>query len=72
MVKSNISLGTNIYRLRKEARLTQDDPASFLGVTKASVSKRETGQSHPDLELLPRIATYLARRLMRLSGTLYR
>ena len=55
---SAINLGTEIYRLRKESRLTQDDLASFLGVTKASVSKWETGQSYPDIELLPKLATY--------------
>lgn len=55
---SSLALGDNIYRLRKEARLTQDDLAAFLGVTKASVSKWETGQSFPDIELLPKIATY--------------
>ena len=55
---SSITLGKNIFSLRKEARLTQDDLASFLGVTKASVSKWETGQSYPDIELLPKIATY--------------
>ena len=50
-----ISVGNNIYRLRKEARLTQEDLASYLGVTKASVSKWETGQSYPDIELLPKM-----------------
>lgn len=57
-MKPLISVGANIYRLRKEMHLTQDDLALFLGVTKASVSKWETGQSYPDIELLPKIATY--------------
>jgi transcriptional regulator with XRE-family HTH domain len=57
-MKPLISVGANIYRLRKELHLTQDDLALFLGVTKASVSKWETGQSYPDIELLPKIATY--------------
>ena len=63
-----ISVGANIYKLRKEARLTQDDLASYLGVTKASVSKWETGQSYPDIELLPRIATYFDTTLDKLVG----
>ena len=54
----SVSIGANIYRLRKEARLTQDGSASCLGATKDSVSKWETGQSYPDIELLPGIATY--------------
>ena len=65
---SIISVGTNIYRLRKEARLTQDELASFLGVTKASVSKWETGQSYPDIELLPKIATYFGITVDTLIG----
>jgi transcriptional regulator with XRE-family HTH domain len=51
-----IAIGANIYRHRKESQLTQDDLARHLGVTKASVSKWETGQSFPDVELLPRMA----------------
>lgn len=34
-----IAIGANIYRLRMESHLTQDDLACRLGVTKASVSK---------------------------------
>ena len=65
---SSITLGNNIYRLRKDARLTQDDLATFLGVTKASVSKWETGQSFPDIELLPKIATYFGVTVDDLIG----
>ena len=67
-MKSAITLGANINRMRKEAHLTQDDLASFLGVTKASVSKWETGQSYPDLELLPKIATYFDTTIDVLVG----
>lgn len=67
-MKPIISVGGNIYRLRKEARLTQDDLASYLGVTKASVSKWETGQSYPDIELLPRIATYFDTSVDKILG----
>lgn len=67
-MSSVISVGSNIYLLRKEARLTQDDLASYLGVTKASVSKWETGQSYPDIELLPKIATYFGTTVDELMG----
>ncbi len=63
-----IAVGANIYRHRKESRLTQDDLARHLGVTKASVSKWETGQSYPDVELLPRIATYFGITIDELIG----
>lgn len=63
-----ITIGENIHRHRKEAHLTQDDLARHLGVTKASVSKWETGQSYPDVELLPRIAAYFDVTVDALMG----
>lgn len=65
---SDISIARNIARIRKEGKLTQEDLASFLGVTKASVSKWETGQSYPDIELLPRIATFFGISIDELVG----
>ena len=65
---STIAIGANIYRHRKELHLTQDDLARHLGVTKASVSKWETGQSYPDVELLPRIAAYFDVTVDALMG----
>ena len=53
-----ITIGANIKSLRQKKGITQDELASFLGVTKASVSKWENGQSMPDIILLPEIATY--------------
>ena len=67
-MEHRINLSSNISRARKEARLTQEDLATFLGVTKASVSKWETGQSYPDLELLPKIAAYFGLTIDELVG----
>lgn len=67
-MESRISVGNNIARMRKERKLTQDELASFLGVTKASVSKWENCQSYPDIELLPRIATYFGVSIDELVG----
>lgn len=67
-MESAISIAGNISRLRKEAGLTQEDLASHLGVTKASVSKWETGQSYPDIELLPKIAAYFDISIDSLVG----
>ena len=67
-MQTNINLATNIMRLRKELHLTQGDLAGFLGVTKASVSKWETGQSYPDIETLPKIATYFGVSIDELLG----
>lgn len=43
---------------RKEKGITQEQLAEYIGVTKASVSKWETGQSYPDVALLPQLAAY--------------
>ena len=61
-------LASNIAKLRKEYGITQEELAGFLGVTKASVSKWENGQSFPDIVLLPRIAGYFNITIDRLVG----
>lgn len=63
-----ITIAANIARLRKENSLTQEELARFLGVTKASVSKWECGQSCPDIELLARIASYFDISIDALVG----
>lgn len=37
------SIGTNILKLRRNKGVTQEALAEFIGVTKTSVSKWETG-----------------------------
>lgn len=54
----DLQISENILKLRQKKNITQDMLATFLGVTKASVSKWETGQSYPDILLLPQIASY--------------
>ena len=39
-----LKLSDNIIRLRREHKITQEELADFLGVTKASVSKWENAQ----------------------------
>ena len=53
-----ITLARTIFEKRRERGITQEQLAEFVGVTKASVSKWETGQSLPDLALLPLLAAY--------------
>lgn len=53
-----LNISKNISNLRKEKGITQEELASFVGVTKASVSKWENGLSTPDILLLPQIAAY--------------
>lgn len=43
---SGLKLAENIVKNRKNRGITQEELAEFIGVTKASVSKWETGVSH--------------------------
>lgn len=65
---NTLRLSDNILSLRRKKGITQDDLASFLGVTKASVSKWETRQSYPDILLLPQIAAYFNITIDELIG----
>ncbi|WP_125590920.1 helix-turn-helix domain-containing protein [Companilactobacillus jidongensis] len=53
-----LNIGTIISQKRKEKQITQQQLADFMGVSKASVSKWETGQSYPDITLIPLLAGY--------------
>lgn len=63
-----LKIAENIVRLRHEKKITQERLAEFLGVTKASVSKWETGQSMPDILMLPQLATYFDVKVDELMG----
>lgn len=49
-------LGENICRLRTEKRMSQEELAAALAVSRQSVSKWETGASVPDLDKLLRLS----------------
>ena len=53
-----LNLAEKIIRLRHDKKITQEQLADFVGVTKASVSKWETKQSLPDILLLPQLAAF--------------
>lgn len=58
----------NMIRLRRKKKITQEQLADFLGITKASVSKWETGQSLPDILLLPQLASFFDTTIDDLMG----
>ncbi len=64
----NIRLTENLMTLRKSKKITQEQVADFCGVTKASVSKWETGQTLPDILLLPRLAAFFDVSIDELMG----
>lgn len=51
-------IGNNILTLRRKKGVTQEVLADFIGVTKTSVSKWETGTTMPDIQMLPLLASY--------------
>lgn len=63
-----LNIAENIIRLRHDRKITQKDLADFIGVTKASVSKWESGRSIPDVLLLPRIAAFFDVTVDELMG----
>lgn len=63
-----LNFSDNIIRLRHKKKITQEQLADFIGVTKASVSKWETGQSMPDVLLLPKLAAFFDFTIDELLG----
>jgi transcriptional regulator with XRE-family HTH domain len=63
-----INIARTIINMRRERELTQEDLARYIGVSKASVSKWETGQSYPDITFLPRLAAFFNISIDALMG----
>jgi transcriptional regulator with XRE-family HTH domain len=63
-----INIGAFIAARRKEKGLTQEELADYLGVSKPAVSKWESGQSYPDILLLPVLAAFFNTSVDELLG----
>ena len=63
-----INIARKLVTKRREKGITQEDIALYIGVSKASVSKWETGQSYPDITFLPQLATYFNISIDELMG----
>ncbi len=66
--RKNMSIGTNIYTLRKQKKITQLQLAEKLGVSEQAVSKWENDQCAPDISLIPVIANYFGVSIDRIFG----
>lgn len=64
----NKRLGMNIYVLRKSKKMTQDDLAEVLHVSKMAVSKWERGLNFPDIETVCVMADYFNVSVDELLG----
>ena len=52
-------VGKNIKRYRENKKMTQDDLAAKLGVTRQAISNWETEKTQPDIETLQKISQIL-------------
>ena len=65
---NKINIGKNITKFRRSKGITQDELASYIGVSKSSVSKWENNITYPDIVLLPQLATLFNISLDELIG----
>jgi len=65
---NGINISKIIAEKRRSKGITQDQLAAYMGVSKASVSKWETGQSYPDITFLPQLASYFNISIDDLMG----
>lgn len=63
-----INLGHILIENRHKHGITQEQLAAYMDVSKAAVSKWETGMTCPDITLLPRLAAYFNISIDELLG----
>lgn len=63
-----LTIGKVLLECRRRKGITQEALAEFLGVSKASVSKWETGTTYPDITLLPQLAAFFHMTIDELLG----
>lgn len=68
ILMKELNISRCIIQKRKEKGITQEQLAEYIGVSKASVSKWESGMSYPDILLLPELATYFNVSVDELLG----
>ena len=65
---NGIRINEQIAFLRREKGITQETLAKYLNVTNQTVSKWESGQCYPDIQLLPEIADFFGISVDELLG----
>lgn len=59
-------IGNFLKELRKEKQITQEQLANYLNVTNRSVSRWETGNNLPDLDILIQLSKYYNVQLIEI------
>ena len=68
MSMMRLTISQILIKKREEKAITQDVLAKFIGVSKASISKWETGKTYPDITLLPKLASFYNITIDELIG----
>ncbi|NCB92735.1 MAG: XRE family transcriptional regulator [Clostridia bacterium] len=63
-----INIAKRLIEERHKKKITQEGLASYIGVSKAAVSKWESGASFPDITYLPQLAAYFNISIDELMG----
>lgn len=53
---NNMTLGESLKKIRKQYKMTQEDVAKFLGVSRSGYTYYETGKTVPSIETLRKLA----------------
>ena len=61
-------LSENIYKLRRESGLSQEQLAEKIGVSRQTISKWEGGLSKPELDKLKALSEFFQITLDELTG----
>ena len=64
----NIKIGAIIKKLRAENNITQDVLATAIGVTPQAISRWESENGYPDIDLLPVLADFFSVSVDELIG----
>ena len=64
----NLKIGTIIKRFRAEHNITQDTLAAAIGVTPQAISRWESENGYPDIEILPALADFFSVSIDELLG----
>ena len=64
----NIKIGAIIKKLRTENNITQETLAASIGVTPQAISRWESENGYPDIELIPVIAEFFGITTDTLMG----
>jgi len=62
-LKTKLTLTNELHVLRAQKRLTQQDLADAIGVTRATVNALEKGNYNPSLELAFRLSLYFKKNI---------